>query len=573
MSAPLTVLVLGTRAYIAPKHVRQLRERLRLGPEIRLQVVLVHPPVTTLAVDRVDVVDLSRVPYRPLIPVSGPGLDDWGGARKLTARVLRLGRRATEKALRRPPTVAPARALEIAASTSSALLGLAEQADAVVAWDAKSAPAVARLGERTSRPALVYGPANLRPVLEAHGRELPPVPAVASDEPADTGVAGGARLAIPPVPAPADAARRLLIAPANYAGQAHAWAEAVRAHVPDATAMNAQVGAHPRFPFPSHYVIEPEIFRGSLAWRRAWRRHVMDNFTHVIAEVNRPLLGAITDDGHHHVVELQRAGKKVALLSHGSDARIPSVHAANEQWHSYAALDPRQVEALERASRRNSALYNSFEGTVFVSTPGLITFVPKAVWLPLVIDVDAWDREEPPLTGAGLPVVAHIPSSSQKGSHMIDPVLRSMHERGLIEYRRVEDIPHEQMPEHYGSADIVVEQFGIADYSAAAVEAMSAGRVVVSRVADAVRERVQAATGHELPIVEANPTTLEQVILDLVADPDRAREVAARGRTFAREIHDGRRSASILQTWLDGGLDGGLDGDSRYDTPAPPAGR
>ena len=135
---------------------------------------------------------------------------------------------------------------------------------------------------------------------------------------------------------------------------------------------------------------------------------------------------------------------------------------------------------------------------------------------------------------------------------MIDPILKAMAAQGLIDYRRIQNLRFNQMPEVYGTADIVVEQFGIADYSAAACEAMAAGRVVVSRVADRVRDRVREQTGLELPIVEANPNTLEKVITDLIHDPGHARRIAARGREFARAVHDGRRSAEVLGAWLQG---------------------
>ena len=150
-----------------------------------------------------------------------------------------------------------------------------------------------------------------------------------------------------------------------------------------------------------------------------------------------------------------------------------------------------------------------------------------------------------------VPIVAHVPSSAQKGSHFIDPILTSLHERGVIEYRRVEGVPHHQMPRLYGTADIMVEQFGIADYSTAACEAMAAGRVVVSRVADNVRKHVRKETGRDLPIAEANPETLEQVILGLVEDRDGARALASEGRRFVGEVHDGRLSAKVLKAWLD----------------------
>jgi hypothetical protein len=549
-SPRIRVLALTTRRRVDRALARQLVTDLQLGSDAQVELVTVHPPTVPLNLHRVDTVDPSLVPYRPVIPVSGEGLATWGGPRKATARGLRAARRvglAVRRRARRPARrLDRGRALEIACATSPELLRRAAEADVVVALEGPAVRGAARLGRRTDRPAVVSGARNVRKVLELHGRELPPIPAMAQGD-SDPDLAGITAL---PMPAPlAPEPHRILIAPANYAGQAQAWAESVRRHVPGAAAMNAQVGAHPKFPFRTDYDIHRDVFAASLAWRHQWRSFVRENFTHVIAEVNRPFLGSGTGDGQLDVAEMRRAGMRVALLSHGSDARIPSVHAAREPWHSYDALDPRALENFERAARRNTDIYNSFDGTVFVSTPGLLAFIPGGVWLPLVVDVDMWDCDEPPLQREVLRV-AHIPSSTQKGSHMIDPILRSMHDRGSIEYVRVEGVPHEKMPELYGSADIVVEQFGIADYSAAACEAMAAGRVVVSRVADGVRERVRAETGRDLPIVEANPTTLEKVILELAHDREGARSIAAAGREFCREVHDGRRSASVLAAWL-----------------------
>ena len=547
MSERLRILALTTRRKISRRTVRRLRTKLQLGNDVQLELVTVFTPAQRLNVHRVDTFDLSLIPYRPAIPVSGEGLASWGGPRKLVARGLRVARKVGHWVRRRPPRVEPARALEVACATSFSLLHRAQTADVVLAVDDRAVPGAARLARRAPRPVVVRGAIHVRRTLELRGYALPPIPGLPLEVTTNPQPAKTKSIALPAAPEPAPF--RVLIAPANYAGQAAAWAKALRSHVPHATAMNAQVGIHPKFPFPTDYEIDRDVFAGSLAWRVAWREFVLEQFTHMIAEVNRPILGSGTCDGQLDVKEFLRAGKTVALLSHGSDARIPSVHAAREPWHSYAALDQRTIDAYERSARRNTEIYNNFGGTVFVSTPGLLAFIPKATWLPLVINFDQWTNDAPPLERR-LVRVAHIPSSSQKGSHMIDPILQSMHDRGLIEYVRAEGVRHQRMRAFYSSADIVVEQFGIADYSTAACEAMASGRVVVSRVADEVRAFVQATTGLELPIVEANPNTLEQVVLDLVGDRDAARLVAERGRLFCSKIHDGRRSAVVLNEWL-----------------------
>jgi glycosyltransferase involved in cell wall biosynthesis len=107
------------------------------------------------------------------------------------------------------------------------------------------------------------------------------------------------------------------------------------------------------------------------------------------------------------------------------------------------------------------------------------------------------------------------------------------------------------MPSVIGDADIVVDQLRIGLYGVAAAEALAAGRLVVSYVGSAVRDRVRSLTGREVPIVEADPDSLGSVLTDLLSDRTAAAEQAAAGPAFVAELHDGRRSAHALTDWLD----------------------
>ncbi|HEX6918545.1 MAG TPA: hypothetical protein VF140_10720, partial [Phycicoccus sp.] len=54
-----------------------------------------------------------------------------------------------------------------------------------------------------------------------------------------------------------------------------------------------------------------------------------------------------------------------------------------------------------------------------------------------------------------------------------------------------------------------------------------------------------------LPVTEAPPDVLEEVVRDVIAERDAYRPLAARGVDFVRRTHDGRRSARVLQEALD----------------------
>ena len=125
---------------------------------------------------------------------------------------------------------------------------------------------------------------------------------------------------------------------------------------------------------------------------------------------------------------------------------------------------------------------------------------------------------------------------------MLAPLARA----GRIEYRRLQGVGPEEMPAAVAAADVVIDQFSIGTYGVLPCEAMAAGRLVVSHVSDQVREHVLTTTGLELPVVQATPDTLPEVLDRLVADRDTAREVADAGPGFVRAVHSGETSAAVL---------------------------
>jgi glycosyltransferase involved in cell wall biosynthesis len=351
-------------------------------------------------------------------------------------------------------------------------------------------------------------------------------------------------------PAAHSTAIRLIVGPANFAGQGTRWARAAQRHLPD-------IGAHSYavrngvLDFPADHSVEPETYRFDRPWQLDFEQFVTSTYSHVIIEANRPLFGELHGaDASYDIPTLLKAGLNVALLSHGSDARIPSIHVELEKWSPFPDMDDKVVNNLEATARRSVELYTSFPGPVFVSTPDLLDFIPDGTWCPVVVALDVWSSGKP-VMDRERPIVAHAPNKSAiKGSDLVDPILADLAQEGLIEYRRVENVDPADMPDVYCDSDIVVDQVRLGSYGVAACEAMAAGRVVLGHVADRVRQRILDATGLELPIVEVTPDTLADVVRDLVVDRERARAAAEQGTAFVGAVHDGRRSAAVLEPFL-----------------------
>jgi hypothetical protein len=354
---------------------------------------------------------------------------------------------------------------------------------------------------------------------------------------------------VPPPVAVPDEPIRLLIAPANYAGQGFEWARAAE-RLPGVGARNLTITRPGSPDFASDASVSETVAVRSAGWIRR-QVEAVERFTHVLYEAERPMLGGLVGgDIRREVEQLAGAGLRIGFVSHGSDLRLPSRHAELDPWSPFRDADWDLLPVLEQVASQNSAFLREQDGPVFVSTPELIIDHPGAVWLPAVVDPERWRADRPPL-GGGRPVVLHAPTNEViKGSLLIEPHVTPLHDRGAIEYRRLRGVAASEMPAAIAASDIVLEQFRLGIYSVAAVEAMAAGRIVVGHVSPQVRAHVRSVSGIDVPIVQATPDTIEDVLLAIIADPHSYGELAARGPSFVRAVHDGALSAEVLAPFL-----------------------
>ncbi|MEV8337724.1 hypothetical protein [Leucobacter sp. NPDC077196] len=359
------------------------------------------------------------------------------------------------------------------------------------------------------------------------------------------------RAPMPPVPsADQRCEARVFISPANYAGQGYRWGRAaMRDERVDAkNLVYAEINP---FGYPADYSVPWRTVTHDRVWQRRLLEALARDFTHVLIEAEFPPLGGMWNgDVRRQVRELRARGLIVGAVSHGNDIRLPSRHREHEPWSPFVNDDWVPVERLEKVVAGNRQMLDDLAGPTFVSTPGLMLDVPYAHLLPVVIDPDPWRTDAPVLERERLRVL-HIPSNPLvKGTAEIEPVLRRLHDEGVIEYVTVTGLTQAEMPAMFASGDVVLDQFRLGDYGVAACEAMAAGRLVVSHIGEYAREAVREGTGLELPIVEATIETVESVLRDVVKDRERYRAIATRGPAFVDRVHDGSASRVVLEREL-----------------------
>lgn len=358
----------------------------------------------------------------------------------------------------------------------------------------------------------------------------------------------------PPLPQHADTAVRVVIGPANSAGQGYEWARAIERSFPEVAAVSMHGFGANAFQPEVDLRVPVAVYQRSTSWHSAFEDYLARQ-THVIWESGRSLLGRrYANEVAREVSQLANRGVKAALLFHGSDIRPPSRHADQSEWSPFR--EPTALgRTLEETASTNARLAVETGAPVFVSTPDLLQWLPTSTWFPVVVDPARWrvaaEAAATRRPSGGLPIVVHAPSNPWlKGTDRVEPMLRRLATEGVIEYRQIIGVPHASMPSFYADADIMLDQFVLGIYGVAACEAMASGRLVMSHVDDFTRAQVRERTGLELPIHEATIDSLEEELRRAIAEPEAFGALRMAGPAFVEAVHDGRRSAAAIAPFL-----------------------
>ncbi|MHA6513710.1 glycosyltransferase [Tessaracoccus sp. Z1128] len=347
----------------------------------------------------------------------------------------------------------------------------------------------------------------------------------------------------------------LAIGPSNYAGQATAWARAVRAVLTVEAWSFAGVPLRGGgFGFDVDRRFNRVAFRAGTLWGA--RAQVMFRDTTHIALDGFKSFARWDRHGHFpaDARRLEALGHSMALIAHGSDVREPAAHLARDKWSYFSVGSEEWRARLTAQTARNRAFAEESGWPVFYSTPDLGFDLPGGTWLPVVVDVDAW-ASDAPLLERERPRVVHVPSRRSppiKGTQYISPVLQQLHDEGVIEYVEPSGMQHREVCELVRTCDVVVDQLLFGSYGVAAVEAMAAGRVTIGRMVQPVRDRMEEAPS----ILEATPNSLREVIGSIRERRGELRLQAESNLKFVRRWHDGVVSAALLRDFL--GLGDGL---------------
>ena len=232
-----------------------------------------------------------------------------------------------------------------------------------------------------------------------------------------------------------------------------------------------------------------------------------------------------------HDLALWRAlDKPLVFTFHGSDVRLRSVHAAEDEWsyfrHTEITPDePRMLAMLQHV--------RAYADLMIVANVLNRRFVPEATYVPKGIDVSAYEVALPE-AHPRVPVVVHAPSHrGTKGTRFVLEGIETLRRRGVdVDLRLLEGLDHGRLIEEYARADVVVDHLLAGDAGVTSLEAMAMGKVAVARVSDEV-----LGEHPDLPVVSATPDTFADRLLAVLEDRDAMRATGISGRRYVERTH------------------------------------
>lgn len=348
--------------------------------------------------------------------------------------------------------------------------------------------------------------------------------------------------------------KSLVIGASNCAAQAYRWSNSVDQHCDIRT---LSIGPTSNgWDFEIHKSVDLQILHRKLSVNDTsfdsfrtlseMQSYLKNRFSHFLIEYFNPIInwgcmGSAKEDKNH----LEKLGKFVAYVAHGSDLIVPSIHADIERFSPHRSLSREINDQLESRAVDFQAAIAEHGTLTFVSTLNLLDFAPDAIWLPVVAKSLYFLNPIQPMRK--VPLVVHAPSDPIfKGTAYLEPILYEMNKKGVIRYIRCNRLDSSQLHQLICRADIIIDQISLGSYGVLAVDAMAAGKIVLGHVSSKVRSIYKTP----VPIVEISPETLEGVLLDLLSQPTRINQIQTNSRAFSYEYHSGRFAALQLQKYF-----------------------
>lgn len=226
--------------------------------------------------------------------------------------------------------------------------------------------------------------------------------------------------------------------------------------------------------------------------------------------------------------------KRIAHRFTGFDLRQPSRDLALNP-HSPFRYDQKPFYDEKLVAAYHEFLHE-YVDAFMVQDPEMAQFCPEAEIIPRALDLKEWryvgvERKDRPL-------LVHAPTNpAAKGTRFILAAVEALRDEGLaFDFKLLRGLPHNEARKVYEQADVIIDQILIGATGVLTLEAWALGKPVVVNLRQDLFEPFYGTT--DLPVINANPDTIQDQLRRAIQDADMRLDLAPRGRALIEARHD-----------------------------------
>lgn len=230
-------------------------------------------------------------------------------------------------------------------------------------------------------------------------------------------------------------------------------------------------------------------------------------------------------------------GRKTMVIFTGCDIRLPQ-----------------KVEQFKwNPCRECTASYKNFVGCVLETKPEKIKNIEdkfdiivsaeeaagslnrkyNPVLFPVDIDKFKYTGSNP---GKRLRIL-HAPSHPEyKGTKYVLEAIERLKTEFDLEFKIIQDVKADELYREIENSDLIIDQMLVGFYGLLSIESMAMGKPVVCYIRPDILERSPA----DMPVINADPDTLQSVLKDILLSPDKLKEIGQRSRKYAEDHHNAK---------------------------------
>lgn len=245
---------------------------------------------------------------------------------------------------------------------------------------------------------------------------------------------------------------------------------------------------------------------------------------------------------------LRMAGVRTVVMPYGSDIQCLD-RCSNLLFRHVMAKDYPMTRFRQANIKKRIDLWSRYADHVIAGNDWVdyLYYWNTLMLNHFSIDTELWSEvpldAEATVPSANRPLrVLHAPNHRElKGTRYFVQAVEELRCEGLpIELVLAEKLPNDQIRELMMSVDVVADQLIIGWYAMFALEAMSLGKPVLCYVRNDLKQLYVDAGligADEIPVINCSPTTVKDVLRDLVVNRQDLHHIGQRGRAFVVKHH------------------------------------